>query len=334
MTTTPTIQTERTFGVLHILVLGILLFMGALCAVPLQQIPALQSLPVPSFIATALWGLEVVLFALFAFLWTRQPLLTVIGIGLGVFTRLLANLLLLLLLPQRPIATLFTPDSAYWLYHLWAIILTCLAFVLAYKALIEDLNGLLVPKVVKASAPKQFAFNAKPTAPPPDPHPVAKPVAKPATPAATSTPIFLTEKKAPEKVSTILAPPEGFVPVALQNGVNGTVSVPAKVILESVPEAKNLLMANSTIHVPLGYITPQLPRGAAWLTWHQVFERGLGVTEQGEGRKDVEFQNRWVCIPPQYFVTQISQSFFTSRKTPPRWMSLPEVPQEAEIKFE
>jgi len=300
-------------------------------------LPAVQNLPLPAFTAAALWGVEVVLYALFAGLWSRQALLTVLGIGLGVATRLAANLLIFLLL-RVELGTLFKTDNTYWLFHLWSIVLTGLIFLLAYKALIEDLCAILVPTATTATASKKFAFNDKAAAPAAEatapPLPTAKPV-KHVAPSATMTPIFVTDtKKSEEKVSTLLAPPEGFVPVTPLAGVTGTISLPAKVVLDSVPEAKNLLLANSTVHVPMSYLLPQLPRGTAWLTWQQVFERGLGVTEQGEARKDTEYQGRWVRIPPKYFVPQLAQSYFTAKKTPPRWMSLPEVPQEAEIRFE
>ena len=327
MTNSPTTQQETPFGLLHALTLGTLLFMGALFAVPLKYVV----LPPIPLLEAGLWGLEAVVFLLCAWLWSRHPLVTVIGLGLGLATRLVANLLILLLL-RLPTGNLFGLDTQNSAYHAWAIVLAVLAYLLAYRGLLEARCGLSAPPAVVARGKAQtFAFNTAKAPPPAPPRPTSHPP-RIVTAGGMTSSVFVPEKKDAEPV--LLAPPEGFVPVSLQSGVSGMVNLPAKVVLDSVPEAKGLMLPNSTLYIPMGYFTPQLPNATAWLTWQQIFEKGVGVTEAGEARKDANFLGRWVMVPPRYYVPQIASSYFSQKKTPPRWMSLPEVPQEAEIKFE
>jgi hypothetical protein len=134
--------------------------------------------------------------------------------------------------------------------------------------------------------------------------------------------------------ATHLHPPADFNPILAREDITGTITLPASLILESVPEAKTILAPGYGLSIRLAYIVPQLPRGTVWLTWRQVFEKGVPpMPNKDTAKLEEEFINRWIRLFPRNYVLQVPSSYFNSTKTPPAWMKLPEIENESEITF-
>lgn len=134
----------------------------------------------------------------------------------------------------------------------------------------------------------------------------------------------------------VLTPPEDFVRPEAARGVHGTITVPRKVIIASVPEAENFLRSDKPIPVQLSMIVPQLKRATVWLTWQQVFDTGNTDPSMGNPyMDDPDLYDRWIRIPAKYYALQVPEQFYTKDRTNnPAWMQQPHVPQEEQFDLE
>lgn len=332
-------SSHQAFDAFQLLILGALLFAGAIigCVMTLviHDIKGIPTLDI------ALWVVEGILYLVLAATFARQAAGAIGGLFLGFVTRLVASTLIALL--ARKPESIIAFDGQNWMLHAVAIVVTALAFVIVYRPWLSSMAGGThrSTSAAKTSAPSnapakhapaksgknsQFNFNTRPAAP-------ARNVSS-STPYMPGPPLGgVNTGEGEDLPPTHLRPPENFTPVLPREDVIGEVTIPGSIILESVPEAKGLITASTQARIRLAYIVPQLSRGTVWLFWQQVFERGV-PSMMGEQVSDGEFRGRWIAIPPRYYVPQVPRDDFTSVKTPPAWMNLPEVPQEAEIKFQ
>lgn len=317
-------QYTEAFGIFQVFTLGTVLLIGACLAIPVQMLP-LRALSTP-MADMAMWIAEVVLYLALAWWFSRNLTGAVAGLLIGFATRF-ASSVLIFLLSQISLAQIFTFDGRQGVFHLVAMVIALLALLLSFRPLLVNL-GLAQTQAAEENGKKtRMAFDNRVLTPPP---------AKPAKPA--HVPLVLSPEDAisspTERPPTHLQPPEDFNPIFARDDVPGTITIPASVILESVPEAKTILAPGYGISIRLAYIVPQLPRGTAWLTWKQVFEKGVPpMANVDTARLEPEFISRWIRLAPKHYVMQVPNSYFTTKKTTPAWLSLPEVEQEAEITF-
>lgn len=317
-------QYTEAFGILQAFTLGTVLLVGACLAIPISMLPLRVLTTQQSDIA--LWVGEAVLYLVLAWLFSRKLTGALAGLGLGFATRLVASVLIFLL-SKISLTQIFTFDGRQGIFHLVAVVEAVLALLLSYRALLVNMG------IAQTMAPKdngkktRMAFDNRVLTPSP-----TKP------PAPVHIPLVLSPEDGistvTEKPATHLQPPVDFNPIFARDDMPGMITIPASVILESVPEAKTILTPGYGISIRLAYIIPQLPRGTAWLTWKQVFEKGVPpMANVDTSRLEPEFTSRWVRLSPKHYVTQVPSSYFKTKKTPPAWLSLPEVEQEAEITF-
>lgn len=323
MVTTRQHYTE-VFGIVQVFTLGTVLLVGACLAIPTQMLP-LRALATPTA-DIAMWIAEVVLYLALAWWFSRSLNGAVAGLLIGFATRFVASVLIFLL-SQISLAQIFTFDGRHGVFHLMAMVIALLALLLSFRPLLVNL-GLAHTQATEESGKKtRMAFDNR----------VLTPAsAKPAQPA--HVPLVLSPGDGTASTaampSTHLQPPADFTPVLANEKVTGTITVPVSLILESVPEAKTILAPGYGVSIRLAYIVPQLQRGTVWLTWRQVFEKGVPPMPNVDiARLEPEFANRWIRLAPKHYVTQVPSSYFKTKKTPPAWLALPEVEQEAEITF-
>jgi len=317
-------QYTEAFGIFQVFTLGTVLLVGACLAIPVQMLP-LSMLSTPHA-DIALWIVETVLYLALAWGFSRNLVGALVGLGLGFGTRFVAGILIFLL-SQTSFSELVVFGGRQGVFHLVAAVIAVLALLLSFRALLVNL-GLAQTLAAEENGKKtRMAFDNRVLTPPP---------AKPAKPA--HVPLVLSPEDAisspTERPMTHLQPPGDFNPILARDDVPGTITIPASVILESVPEAKTILTTGYGISIRLAYIVPQLPRGTVWLTWKQVFEKGVPpMANVDTARQEPEFISRWIRLSPKHYVTQVPSSYFKTKKTTPAWLSLPEVEQEAEITF-
>ncbi|MHB0936767.1 MAG: hypothetical protein ACYDCO_23255 [Armatimonadota bacterium] len=317
-------QYTEAFGIVQVFTLGTVLLVGACLAIPIQMLPL--SMLSTSTADIVLWIVEAVLYLALSWWFSRNTVGVLVGVGLGLGTRFVANILIFLL-SSTSFTELFAFGGRQGVAHMVAVVVAVLALVLSFRALLINLG------IAQQLAPKdnekktRMAFDNRVLTPSPTrpPAPVHVPlVLSPEDGISTPT----------ERPATHLQPPEDFNAIFAREDTPGTLTIPASVILESVPEAKTILAPGYGISIRLAYIVPQLPRGTVWLTWKQVFEKGVPpMANVDTARLEPEFISRWIRLSPKHYVTQVPSSYFKTKKTTPAWLSLPEVEQEAEITF-
>ncbi|HOF87521.1 MAG TPA: hypothetical protein PLZ36_05370, partial [Armatimonadota bacterium] len=321
------------FGLMQGFSLGTLLLLGGLLAVPMvkfgwaRTISDLAPATLIPLLVGLLWLLEVLLYALIAGLLSRNLLVALSGAVLGFITRFVVFLLMgILVSSQNGVEfseTLIGMDGSSWAYRALAMLVTGTMLLLPFRRMLQTGYGLIdapapAPSVSRA---KQFSFASK--APRTGHYQIVR--SAPATPAAPA-PAAPAAPRHP-----VVQPPENFTPAIPRDNVFGTVSVPASVILASVPEAQPFLEAEKPVTIHLAYLVPQLQRCTAWLIWQQIFSApGGGARPTGE-QADAGVRDRWVKISPKYFITQVPREYFEIQRIPPAWMRLPAVPQESQF---
>lgn len=317
-------QYTEAFGVFQAFTLGTVLLVGACLAMPIQMLP-LRALTNPTA-DKAMWIAEAILYLVLAWWFSRNLIGAVTGLLIGFATRFAASTLIFLL-SQITLTQIFTADGSKGVLHMVAVVIAVLALLLSFRALLVNL-GLTHTQAAKDNGKKtRMAFDNRVLTSAP-----AKPSAPARVPLVLSPEDGISEIT--ERPATHLQPPADFNPVYARDDVPGTLTIPASVILESVPEAKTILSPGYGIGIRLAYLVPQLPRGTAWLTWKQVFEKGVPpMANVDTARLEPEFTSRWIRLSPKHYVTQVPSSYFKTKKTPPPWLSLPEVEQEADITF-
>ena len=105
-------------------------------------------------------------------------------------------------------------------------------------------------------------------------------------------------------------------------GITGTISVPSTLILEAVPEAKDIIATDNDLPIELQYVIPQISNATLWFTWQQLFRSEVVAAK---------FQDRWVKIPAKYYVFQIPREYYVSSIESPVWMTREAVPQENDL---
>ena len=303
--------------------LGTILLVGACTAPFLNMLTLPLSTSHMQLLDLALWIVEALLYLFLGWLFSRRMVGVVMAFALGFTTRILASMLIFLLV-HAPFSALFSISSTYGLSHLLAIIIAVLALALSFRSLLMQF-GLKPVQLMSPSGNRvRFSFEN------------AAAVASKTT-RQVKVPLVLSDGSDPQENGvppTHLHPPDDFPPVLAKDDITGTIDIPASVILESVPEARHILNSAYAIPVRIAFFVPQLPRATVWLTWKQAFEKGVpSIPNVDTARLEPEFFSRWIRIPARYYVTQIPRQHFQATKTPPAWMKLREVEQEADIKF-
>jgi hypothetical protein len=331
-------EQEPFFGLIHGFSLGTLLLLSALLAVPLHKLGwdwSISHLIPYHGLGGIFWGVELVLYAVLAWVLSRHLLVTFCGPILGLITRFIVTFLIGLLVSaqsDKPLSDiLLMLDREMWLYRVVAILMTAVIMLFPFRQTFQSGFGLLaMPSSGKGGGKtpsatgnksKQFSFASK------APHTGNYQVTRSSPQGAPSA--------APAAAPTrqhILTPPEGVTPVIPRDNVFGAVSVPASVVLQCVPEAQPFLETDRPVSIHLAYLVPQMPRGTAWLLWQQIFSGGAGT--RADGGADAGIRDRWVRISPKYYITQVPREYFEMQRTPTAWMRLPEVPQEQQFHFD
>jgi len=299
---------------MQIFALGTIVLLGALLAVPLSTLgnplgDTAQQLDL------GLFGAEVVLFLLISWLLSRKVLPTVIGLVAGLLARSVAAILIELLLRSKDMMTLFQPHGQYLIVHVLILATACMVLLIPLRGLLISGFTQVVAKGGTASKQQQqFYFSSRP--------------------APTSNLQLRTSPGRPGSDKTHLSPPASFVTSYPRDDVTGLAHISVQLVLESVPEAAPYLKPDALIRVRLSYVVSQLSRGTVWLTWPQVFAKGLndGAFTKSD-YPEADFRDRWIRIPPKYYVKQVAQEYFSLTKRTPSWMRLPEVPQENQLKL-
>jgi hypothetical protein len=330
---------EPIFGIIQGFSLGTLLLLGALLAVPLTKFGWAHSISglIPeqhlTLFVGMLWLIEAVLYGVIAGLLSRHLIVTVLGPVLGFITRFILFFLMgILVSSQTGVAfsnTLLGMDSTSWAYRALAILMTCTMFLFPFRRMLQTGCGLIdQPAAAPSSAArsKQFSFASK--APRTGHYQIVRSNAMQPSAVPSSAPT----SSAPRH--PVLTPPENFAPVIPRDNVFGTVSVPAAVILASVPEAQPFLEADKPVTVHLAYLVPQLSRGTAWMMWQQIFSAPGGGARPTSEQADAGVRDRWVKISPKYFISQVPREYYEIQRVPPAWMRLPEVPQEHQFEVD
>ncbi|OPZ85381.1 MAG: hypothetical protein BWY76_01436 [bacterium ADurb.Bin429] len=333
--TSQSAEQEPMFGLMQGFSMGTLLLLGGLLAVPMvkfgwaRTISDLAPTTIIPLLVGLLWLLEAIAYALIAGLLSRNILVALSGAVLGFITRFIVFLLMgVLVSSQNGVElsdTLMGMDGPSWAYRALAMLVTGTMLLLPFRRMLQTGYGLIDAPAPSPSASraKQFSFASK--APRTGHYQIVRsaPTAQtaPATTAAAPT--------APRH--PVIQPPENFTPVIPRDNVFGTVSVPASVILASVPEAQPFLEADKPVTIHLAYLVPQLQRGTAWLIWQQIFSAPGGGARPANEQADAGVRDRWVKISPKYFITQVPREYFEIQRIPPAWMRLPAVPQESQF---
>lgn len=348
---TQTAEQEPIFGVIQGFSLGTLLLLGALLAVPLDKLNIIHNISnlvskenLTTFIGL-LWLIEAGVYALIAGLLARHMLIALSGPVMGIMIRFIISLLIgVIISSQNAIAldkTLQGMDSTSWGFRLLAMLMTCAIFLFPFRRLFQTGFGLLTSPATapSLSRPKQFSFASK--APRTGHYQIVRstPVAahqssSAAAPAAPASSAASSAAAPAASRRPVVTPPESFVPVIPRDNVFGTVSVPASVILASVPEAAPFLDADKPVSIHLAYLVPQLSRCTAWLLWQQIFSAPGGGNRPTSEQADAGVRDRWVKMSPKYFITQVPREYYEMQRIPPAWMRLAEVPQESQFNTE
>lgn len=290
--------------------LGTLVLGGALLSVLLDHnfgsfLPAaVDSLFLLSII---LWLVEIGIYIVIGRrLGKGMPLRIALAVGLGLGIRIVTSLLTALLLgaaEHAPGAVITAAGGLGWLYHLCALPSAVGTLLLPCRFLLEpdQLQISDVERRKEAEIPTAFSF-------------------EPAKRVVIQPEVRFQRKKQEPAPESCLQPPTGFTPVTAAKDVDGTVSVPASVLLASVPEAADLLDACTTVPVPLALILPQLRRAELWVTWRQLFPEDAS-----------NYCDRWLRIPAMHYALQVPREYFVVEQTTPAWLSREPVAQEAEL---
>jgi hypothetical protein len=342
-------EQESVFGVMQALSLGaILIFSALLIYLPLHAVnvgdgPLATTisnlLPVKemTWLPMALWGAEVAIYGIIGWMIARNVPGTLVAVVLGLVARLVICVLIGLLLstPEGKALgdVLANLHGKVWAYRV-------LAIVAAWATLQWPFHVLLASGFGTAERPAAAAASAAPAKAPAKAAPKAgsgsgfafsttKSSASRAVP-STAFPTRNTARMDEARPVHTLTPPADFVMPKPLESLYGAVELPAKVILESVPEAEPFLTPDVPVRVRLALIAPQLMRGTVWVTWGQIFSDNAKA-----GRTpDDEIVDRWIRIRPKYYVSQVPRDLFTAQRTPPPWMRLSEVPQENQFSLE
>lgn len=308
---------RREFGVAQLVSLVLISLGSCLLAYILQALSsgaeslgAAISNGLPAdILAPALWGVEIALFLAIAIIIARKDILSAIIVAVLGFLLRFGLLSLFALIVTSSTKTSFTAafgqmQGELWVFRLLAI-LSSAAVLLALRPALAGVSSLPTETPTREE-PKRFAFAPK-----------AAPNIENVTPTRAN-------KQAQHHVT--LNPPEGFTPVVPRENVTGMVTIPASVIIESIPEVGQLFEKDAEVGVRLALLVPQLPAATAWLTWQQ-----FDIRREESGHTQLETANlrdRWVRIPPRYYITQVPPEYFARQQRPTPWMSYPEVPQE------
>lgn len=323
------------FGLVQGFITGVLFLAGGLLAMMLYlsrigQVSPVELaghlLPVQQMLAVTLgiWALEIGLY--FTITWVlahHHFLVAVVGVFVGLILRQGVALLISALLSQHSsesaVVIFGKMANDYWLLNVLAIITSALILLIPFHGLLAA--GFLFHGAADEnldSAPKRFSFATTPA------------------PSATSGASGPSISRTPTGKASQLAPPDGFTPLPPRDDVSGMVNIPTDIIAASVPEAAAYLREGTPVRVRLAHLVPQLSQATVWLTWQQVF---LSTPEDpnamhGPNRPDASLQGRWIKVPAHAYVPQVPREHFLSAGAPPpppKWMTLPPVPQEEQF---
>jgi len=312
------------FGIPQAFTLGAVLIAGACLVWPVQLLP-FRALNSPAIDIT-LWIVEAVLYVGIALFFSRNAGGAIAGLVLGYIIRLAANALIFLLV-SLPLADLFVFGGERGLLHALAVVIALLALSLSFRPLLVNIGLPQAKSPVKNGSKTRVAFDNRQL--PTSARQQAQSRRSPGGQSEEVGEIISSEQGA------ALHPPADFNPILPREDVAGTLTIQTGILLDSVPEAKSILAPNYGISIRLAYIVPQLPRGTVWLTWRQVFEKGVPPMETVDTtRLEQQFINRWIRLSPRQYITQVPAIYFEKQKTTPAWMKLPAIEQEAEITFE
>jgi len=283
-------------------------------------------------VALILWGIEIAAYLGLAYASSNNTVITAIGGGLGIVTRMVASFVIGLTQFASHKQSLFgflwsVEKGDLWAFRLLAIVVTLAMIFVVYRSWYVDRFGLFEEVMVKKEKEKEREEKAKE-------QPKAFAFAKKMTDISS---INVRGNTGSRRDPDSLMPPEWFVPVAPLEAAYGTVNIPREVIVKCVPEAKILLTGNRPVQVRLAYIVPQLRHATIWLTWQQIFSsHNAGVIDSADAIAQAEaaLRDRWIKIPAKYYVGQVAAEFWVMNQVPPAWMRLPEVPQESEFRLE
>jgi len=323
------------FGILQgfqlgtILVVGVIVSFILLRMIPIDGQPMNATLnrlfPITLFpwLPATLWGIEFLLYFGITWMIAAEALPALIGGVLGLIIRLLVSMGFSLVLSIKDHLSfsdvLADVQGASWAYRALAIVIACIALNWPFYSLFAE--GFSTKKATSpgktVDRPKQFAFDT------------AK-INRPSS-ATGGYPSRTIVKDELAPTTRQLTPPQEFVMPKPIDSVHGTVNIPLKVLVESIPDLEHLLAPETVAKIRLAFIVPQLSHGTIWLTWAQVFGDTLKNTH---GRLDEEMQDRWLRLRPKHYVLQVPAELFTVHRVPPPWMRLAEVPQEQQFTVE
>ncbi|MEI6520324.1 MAG: hypothetical protein WCO98_09860 [bacterium] len=220
----------------------------------------------------------------------------------GMLSRIFLSIITALILNQTIIDSLTKSSSYYWLYRIIEISITVIILLLPVTAIVRIIYHTENVKDNKNKVEQQFSFATKKI--------------------NTDANIRVFRPEEVSDTSTHLTPPEGFSQVMPAVGITGTISVPSTLILEAVPEAKDIIATDNDLPIELQYVIPQISNATLWFTWQQLFRSEVVAAK---------FQDRWVKIPAKYYVFQIPREYYVSSIESPVWMTREAVPQENDL---
>lgn len=223
----------------------------------------------------------------------------------GLISRVIFSAITALILKQPILDSLTKSSSYYWLDRMIEIIITIIILLLPASIIIRMIYHTEYLKENKNKVEQQFSFATKKI--------------------NTDANIRVFRPEEVSDTSTHLLPPEGFSPVMPTVGITGAISVPSTIILEAVPEAKDIINIADEIPIELQYIIPQISNATLWLTWQQLFRSEIIASK---------FQDRWVKIPAKYYVFQIPREYYSASIESPVWMTREAVPQENDLNIQ
>lgn len=315
-----TAQHSPVFGFSHLLILGIILVAGTLLSgmlLPLygQHASAMALPPPDAIIVLVCWGVGAAAF--FVIGWSVRdlhPRAALLGLlaGLGLCAVLVGAMALTL--GNRGHLSWWEAlrqieGGFYWPHQLLAAALAAVALLLTLRPALARLSPIAIAP--SGTPGRAFAFAA------------ALAIAEPVT-VRVGIPTAQPD-------GGHLRPPDDFMPITPTENVFGAVTIPGHVVLASVPEAAVVITPDQSVTIRLAFLVPQLNRAVAWLTWQQIFNR---EPEGGGEPTALSLRDRWVRIPAQYYVLQVPPEYYERKRTSSAWLSLPEVPQEANLRFE
>lgn len=287
----------------------------------------------PSVAFALLWILELGLYVGLTWYITRHPIIATVALGLGLVMRyafVVIYQLVFGIMDGTPfLANIAMAESRDWAYQLLNLAVISGLFALPLRNFLKTgFNYKINPEIDDSNTVKSSSVST----------PVAANKFSFAPKQAQVADIKI--RKAPKPAASaeqgVLNPPEDFIRSEPVKGVHGTVNIPRKVIIASVPEAENILRTDKPIPVQLAFVVPQLKRATVWLTWQQIFDTGNTDPAHGNpNMEDPDLYDRWIRIPAKYYALQVPEQLYAKGQVNhPAWMLQPHVPQEEQYDLE